>query len=304
MLQVLGAVHHQQVDYGEDDNDDQESVDPDLGPLSCGQPRGEVCADGAPQSQGYAGGPVHLAALAEDQEALKADDEQDEGLHGVAVPEVVAGQQNEGCEDEEAGAEDDQPCVDTDAKVSGGLDGAERSERSLLPLQPVTRPHEEQPEDDEQPRDDGVEDAIAQVDGEERADDDAEGYEDGEPDPLPPVNEPLAVEMDGACEPERDDAEAVRSDGDVRSDSPRNSSAGSVTEEPLLARVLTKPPTKPATATSTPSSDIPNSLFSARTGCILPLPAKHTPPSPGLGRRRPCSCSRPQFPGLIRTRTP
>lgn len=40
---------------------------------------------------------------------------------------------------------------------------------------------------------------------------------------------------------------------------PRNSSAGGVTEEPLLARVLTNPPAKPALVTRTPSSEIPNS---------------------------------------------
>ena len=85
MPQVLCAIYHQQVDYGQDDHDDQEAVYPDLGPLSGGQPRGEVGPDGAPQSQRHAGGPVDFAALAEDQEALHSDDEQDEGLHGVAA---------------------------------------------------------------------------------------------------------------------------------------------------------------------------------------------------------------------------
>jgi len=45
----------------------------------------------------------------------------------MALPQVVAGQQDQGGEDEEARAEDDQPSVDADGEASGGLDKAERS---------------------------------------------------------------------------------------------------------------------------------------------------------------------------------
>src|ERR671910_2612607 len=54
---------------------------------------------------------------------------------------------------------------------------------------------------------------------------------------------------------------------------PSRSSAGSVTKEPLLARVLTKP----ATATRTRSSDTPNPLPSSVAGAILPSPAERAP---------------------------
>src|SRR5215210_9128198 len=53
---------------------------------------------------------------------------------------------------------------------------------------------------------------------------------------------------------------------------PRRSSAGSVTEEPLLARVLTKPPTKPATATRTPSSDTPTPSIRGQREPFYPRP--------------------------------
>jgi len=80
----------------------------------------------------------------------------------------------------------------------------------------VARPGEEEPEDEDQPRDDDcVKDPVAQVDGEELAHGGAKGYEDGDPGSLPPVNEPLAIEMDGTSEPERDDAEAVGAVGHV-----------------------------------------------------------------------------------------
>src|SRR5215207_4582429 len=130
-MQGLRAIYHQQVDDRQDDHDDQKAVDPDLGPLSGGQSCGKVCPDGASQSQRHTCRSVHLAARAEAQEALKADDEQDEGLHGVAVFQVVAGQQDQGGENQEAGAEDDQACVDADGEVSGSLEGAERTDRSF-----------------------------------------------------------------------------------------------------------------------------------------------------------------------------
>jgi hypothetical protein len=80
---------------------------------------------------------------------------------------------------------------------------------SVLSLQPVARLGEEHPEDEEQTRDDdGVQDRVAQIDGDKRSHDRAQRYEDGDPGAL-------AVEMDGAHEPERDDAEAVGAVGHV-----------------------------------------------------------------------------------------
>jgi hypothetical protein len=87
---------------------------------------------------------------------------------------------------------------------------------SVLSLQPVARLGEEHPEDEEQTRDDdGVQDRVAQIDGDKRAHDGAQRYEDGNPGALPPVDQSLTVEMDGAHEPERDDAEAVGAVGHV-----------------------------------------------------------------------------------------
>jgi hypothetical protein len=80
----------------------------------------------------------------------------------------------------------------------------------------VARLGEEHPEDDEQTRDDdSVQDLVAQIDGDKRAHDGAQRYEDGYAGALPPVEQSLAVEMDGAHEPERDDAEAVGAVGHV-----------------------------------------------------------------------------------------
>jgi hypothetical protein len=115
------------------DRDHEEAVDPYLGPGP--------------------GGPVH-------REALQADDEQDEGLSGVPLPQAAAREQDQR-------GEDDQARLDADGEVSDRLAPTERSEPSF---EQAARSYEEHPEDHEQTRDDdGVQYRVARFDGDERA---------------------------------------------------------------------------------------------------------------------------------------
>jgi hypothetical protein len=117
----LAGIHHQQVDYGQDDHEHEKAVYPDPGPVLGGQQRGRVRSGGAPERQWYTRDPVDLAGFTEGEQALQADDEQDKGLYSVPVPQVAAREKDQRDEQEEARAEDDQARVDADCEVSGRL---------------------------------------------------------------------------------------------------------------------------------------------------------------------------------------
>jgi len=55
------------------------------------------------------------------QEALQPDDKEDKGLHGILVTQVVARDQDQGGEHEEARAEYDEPGIDADGEVGSRL---------------------------------------------------------------------------------------------------------------------------------------------------------------------------------------
>jgi hypothetical protein len=72
------------------------------------------------------------------------------------------------------------------------------------------------------------------------------------------------------------------------SERPRSSSAGSVTDEPLLARVLTKPPTKPAMATRNYSKPVnPHPSLVSKTFYPCRCSDSHAAGPPDHGRLRP-----------------
>ncbi len=90
MLQKTSFINRYQLHDRQDNQEHEEAVNPDFSPVYGSQPCGYERPHCTAHRQRYPQGSGHFTRVGEAQKTLQADDEQDESLHGISLPQVAA----------------------------------------------------------------------------------------------------------------------------------------------------------------------------------------------------------------------